>query len=815
MKQMKLLIPMMFFSLLLTSCSKQSGEVFAFKETEIVEVDAKEVVERKNLEAYSEDLVQNDTEENLIKASSSLQRYLLIISEAKENKTPEKLLSNIESLNQSLFQIYKNNAELYLNLFNAVLSENQKVPLKIQIDESNPYSIKMGLQTIMRSLNVKSKKTKILNLSEQYLIFNLILNLREGYGLLSHEILNELEIGNYVNTMIDKNKLSGNEALVSYQILNTIFKNDYDLRVAFKDVFCDISLTEKNSTTQKDLYFRLSTYKHKDLTKVDFRDANCIAQDLKNLRLLAKESINLLRDSRSERVESLLKTLDLNITAHTDTLKRFAAENSIDNESVDLIFEENYQQVISPLNQLLSNEKDAVKNAFSSSCPLFTSHYLKNLFGSFLKTEGLSTCLNLSDSNESPEQRRRRVLSYAEIFLRNEKEQDSVINNINKYNLILNTPVILKELNTINFRENLSVTDTKMMRELVNKIQTSAMSLVSKSENQKEHMLQLERCLSLNETVRLQESLAQNSESITIEKGIYCADEVKTSKMIRAHPLAIIIPLRNRVIIEAKGIVGGMVFNVGSLEQKMIAKPISNEAVFTGQKATDKSYTSRSEVVSRRNYSCSSKGGKHGGPEGGCADTVRWLQVTRHIFEKTVDRGVSPQKNNDGAKGQKGFSIELVLSKRFLVETPIISIGEHGYKGLKGFNSPMCNERNEYWPLQASEFNYQCTTEETNLDSKNNCQSINPLLSNLKTFHVSAGLPGNGGMGGEGGDLIFKTSTSNDQSFPFISLGGEGGFGGDAPDCIPYIENEIKSTKYSASEGQLGKSGRFILQVVE
>lgn len=815
MKAIKFLIPMVVLSSLLTSCAKEGGEVFAIRETELVEVDAKEIVERKNLEAFSEALILNKSEENFLKTTSSLQKYLSIVSEAKENKSPEVLSTNIESLNQSLFKIYKNNAEIYLNLINAILVENQKAPIQIQIDETNSDSIKMGLQTIMRSLNVKSKRTKILNLAEQYLVFNLILNLKESYGLLSHDVINELEIGNYVNTMINKNKLSGNEALVSYQILNTIFKNDYDLRVAFKDVFCDINLTDKNSASQKDLYLRLSAYKHKDLTKVDFRDANCVVQDLKNLRLLATESINQIKDSRSDRVEALLKTLDLAITAHTDTLKRFAHENSIDKETVDQIFEDNYQYVILPLNDLLSNDKDSVRNVFSSSCPLFNSHYLKNIFGYFLKTEKHFSCLGLADINESSEQKTKRVMSYAESFVQNKEEHGEIINHINKYNLVLNIPILLKEFNSVSASKNLSASDSKILRNFVNKIQASTLSLVTKSEDYTEQSLQIDNCLSLSDAVKKAEESVGNSETIKLEKGIYCANELKTSKMIQAHPLAIIIPASNKVIIEAKGIVGGIVLSANSPEEKLISKASINSLVFSGRKAVDQNYTTRNVVVSRRTFSCSSKGGKHGSPEGGCADTVKWSQVTRHIFEKTVDRGAAPEKNLNGDQGQKGFNIEIQLGKRSFLEIPVISIGKYGHKGLKGMNSPMCNERNEYWPLQASEFSYQCTTNETNLDSSNNCQSIAPFLSNLQTFHVAAGLPGNGGVGGEGGDLTLKTPASNDQSFPFVSLGGEGGFGGDAPDCIPYTENEIKNSKYRANEGELGQSGRFILQVVE
>lgn len=803
MKQMKLLIPIMFFSLLLTSCSKQSGEVFAFKETEIVEVDAKEVVERKNIEEYSILLESNVNEANFIKASSSIKKYLSIVS---ENKTIEALSSNIEELNNSLFHIYKSNAELYLNLINGVLIENQKSPIVIQINQENPDSITVALKTILKSLNVKSKKNKSLSLAEQYLVFNLILNLKESYKLISDKAINELEIGNYVSSMIDKNKLNGNEAIFSYQILGSVVANDYDLNLAFRDVFCEIEISEKNSKTQKDLYRRISFFRHEDKSQVSFDDANCIQQDLKNLKFLAKEALFKIKDARKDDYLKIFKDLDVFFVAHSETLMRFSEEKSIDEKVIKELFESQFKEIVYPINLLLQDNKESFLDAFQVFCPNFKSKYLKGVFGLFLASNRDFT-INCSYE-----------LSVMDLLNKDKTEnsQSEISKLIQSYNLVLNIPLTLKKFNTHESYKSFNGVELNKFRSYIDLIHSSVWSLVSDSRDKSEQVQKISNCSNLQDVIEDLEKSKEESSEIYLEKGIYCFETIFSKKKIFAHPLAVLIPMNINSNINSKAFVGGIALKYISDSPVRLVKASSSKNVLSGRKATDLNYTQRNVVLKRETFSCSYKGGgKHGGVEGGCADALRWLEITKHIYEKSVDRGNAPETNLSGDKGLSGFNLNLRLDEKSIVELSVISMGQPGYKGSKGINSPMCNDRNEYWPLNASEFTYECTTESTNLYTNSNCQNFNHLFNNVKAFHVSAGMPGVGGEGGAGGNLSLTTNKADGLSYPFVSLGGIGGDGGDAPDCIPYTENEIRLSKYKASAGGFGISGSYKHVVVE
>lgn len=67
MKLVKLISSLVIIIIFTASCSKGSGEIFAIKETQLIEVDSKEVEERKNIEEYSKLLEANVNEANFIK----------------------------------------------------------------------------------------------------------------------------------------------------------------------------------------------------------------------------------------------------------------------------------------------------------------------------------------------------------------------------------------------------------------------------------------------------------------------------------------------------------------------------------------------------------------------------------------------------------------------------------------------------------------------------------------------------------------------------------------------------------------------------
>ncbi|MCK6594451.1 MAG: hypothetical protein L6Q33_04565 [Bacteriovoracaceae bacterium] len=803
MKLAKLIPSLVILIFFTASCSKGSGEIFAIKETQLVEVDSKEVEERKNIEEYSMLLESNVNEANFVKASSSIKKYLSIVS---ENKTIETLSSNIEDLNNSLFHIYKSNAELYLNLINGVLIENQKSPIVIQINQENPDSITVALKTILKSLNVKSKRNKSLSLAEQYLVFNLILNLKESYGLISDKAINELDIGNFVSSMIYKNKLNGNEAIISYQILGSVIANDYDLNLAFSNVFCEIEISEKNSRSQKDIYRRISFFRHEDKSQISFNDASCIQQDIKNLKILAREALSKIKDARKDEYLKLFNDLDVFFVAHSETLMRFSKEKSIDEKVIKELFESQFKEIVYPINLLLQDNKESFLDAFQVFCPNFKSEYLKGVFGLFLAS---NRDLKINCSYE---------LSVMDLLNkdRTENSQNEMSDLIQSYNLVLNIPIILKRFNTHENYKSFNGVELNKFRSYIDLIQSSVWNLVSDSKDKDEQILKINHCSNLQDVIEDLEKSKEESNEIYLEKGVYCFETITSKKKVFAHPLAVLIPMNMNSNISSKVFVGGIALKYITDSSVRLVKASSSRNVSSGRKATDLHYTQRDFLLKRQTFSCSYKGGgKHGGAEGGCADAMRWLEITKHVYEKSVDRGSAPETNLSGDKGVGGFNLNLRFDEKSIVELSVISMGQPGYKGSKGISSPMCNDRNEYWPLNASEFTYECTTESTNLYTNSNCQNFNHLFNNVKAFHVSAGMPGAGGEGGAGGSLSLTTNKADGLSYPFVSLGGIGGDGGDAPDCIPYAENEIRLSKYKASAGGFGISGSYKHVVVE
>lgn len=267
-----------------------------------------------------------------------------------------------------------------------------------------------------------------------------------------------------------------------------------------------------------------------------------------------------------------------------------------------------------------------------------------------------------------------------------------------------------------------------------------------------------------------------------LNPGLY-SDLVAPGTSFIFHPLAMISG--EKIKVEARELIDGLVDSSGQKGSGVIEGPLSGGA------APRQQYNR----VRTESYHCSGRVfGRH------CSGEDRF----EHHF--TVTPGAAPSQTRTGQGGQKASSMMVSLEQVSDKASAILlfAIGGKGAPGEQGYNSPLCNGENKYFPFMGRVGTVGTAGNHTdNYPSGANAIGVQP-------FHVMGGVSGHGGDGGEGGqiDLILGSFSGGKGLYPYaLAFGGPGGDAGAGALCLGPGEL-VASSNFLGTVGFNGEDGQ-------
>ncbi len=787
MNSFKKLFVFILCALFLSSCAKEGGEVFAIKEN----LQQSEEAKIKNTFAVVKNnaklLVKDQNNENMMKLSNAIEEHLNTVVESSKDDEVSLVEREMENLNLTLFQIYKKNVELYLKVVNQVLQNNNKASIEISLDEKHPETVKVAINQVLNNLSTKKRSNKLLSLADQFMVFQLLFSLKETYKISGNDIIDEIKLSNYVSNLIDANKYTGNEALRNYQIIEKLLDDDYWLTGAFSSVYCQMTIRKDAGINERKIFKRLAAFSQIRNDQKERQDLSCFKNELQGLNDLAAEKIEKFDRINLGEVLEFYNLLDLNFEAHYNYLEYYHEKNQLNLDDYFEIQNKQAKQVLLPLVKKLSVLGSTSKYIFENSCPVFKSKYLNSLFSRSVKELKLERCKNPTYA-----------LSSLEADL-NSLENGASLENIpgffNKISLVMNAPFVISTLE--------GQSNNELMRKYHSKLLSISKELYGNKQSE---------CTSLSQVINEN----KDEREIFIKSGIFCGNS-STMHTLNLNPLTFIIIQNEISHLRAQKVVGGVIIND-------LADKVSDfSGLVIGYKGTPTREGERIVSFVRSLPGDKTRGstiGERSRGEGG-ADNPRPTVTKEYIISKQVMNGSLPDKAYKGNDASERSVLNLNIFERTLLDPAIFLIGQSGGIGERGYNSPMCDSNGTYWQLRAPVFNYSCTiiTNDDESYKQNNCANVaSRYEGNVQAFDVDAGVSGDGGNGGVGGQLNFSILGKNNISIPFAAIltGGKGGLPGALPACSPLHETEsIKEQKYLGSRGFEGKSGTLILREVE
>lgn len=703
--------------------------------------------EDKVISKFSAFLKLGNGEENLIKDKVSYNNYLSHVE------------SETLSLNNELMLIFNERVDVYLTLLNASLADNNINPVKIKFDANNPKSAQDALNSLYSSLR---SRVKTLSLREQYMIFQLTEFFIQKYNSENIEaIVPRDSVAKFVETLISLGKNNPQETFRKYQVVHK-FLSEGELLSVFKPIIAKVAIDKNSNFNEVESFRKMAYFSIAQKYTAFAEDSDDVKRFFKSLYFASSLLLKNIPGKDSE-APNLFRSINMSFKSNQVFLAQIASENGMSVHEVaeiqDLFVSEYYFPFIKSLEDKAPRYKQFLEssNVAGPALPLeillasFQSDIKKIDFDSLMVKyyESLNELKNVHDEN---------IQKY-----------------MSQYNIATTGTMIL----AINGKYNAEA--TKKHKELyeINERSKEALKSVLNERN-------------VNQAELLSKMINEESEedSAYLMSGVFKGNLV-TSKKLYLHPLAVIIPEGDQLVIEVQSLSGGRIDgNFHVVDSNFVKNQDESVSIYTGNKPSQGGLSSTDVKNKCRDKP---KVCMEAGVSGG-----------KMSYSRSVSAGSIPAKEKSGVSGIDGKSIQIKLASSITLDSLIISNGLKGFKGRKGINSPLCNSVNEYQPFMGVAYSFTC--EYSNRPS--DCDgTLNANEGSLSAYHVNAGLSGDGGSGGRGGNISITLSDEKSSKYPALSLGGFGGIPGDRAVCISVTQ----VSGFLGNEGQTGENGKISL----
>jgi hypothetical protein len=700
-------------------------------------------------------------EENAIDDEESFNEYVVNIDQEST------------MLRDELALIFKDKIELFLNLLNKSLTDKKIGTVKIKLDIGNPDSTKNALSVLYQSLYGRGED---LSLREQYMVFQLTTFLMEKHNSENKDkIVPEDLVYKFVREQVKRGESYPDKTFIKYQIVKN-FLGTGELLNAFRTILGKITLTKKSSANELDT-FRIIAHFAVESDVVNFISNKDEAKAFFQNLYFSSAALVETPPNRNSEAAAFIRSIDMTFKSNELFLAHIATGVGLNIKEIADIqdsFVNSYYFIF--LKSLELNEELYVrfldKMIFSYSSSQFSV-----IMSSFAGSKGTEQSKTIFGVNQDHRKTKTTPLSMIQKYNDSLKQFNSPDENINGYMIAYQKSTLGNSV--LNFISKFIPSDVTK-----GEVEQKMYAVYEESK------IALKKVLVLrdqNKVEFLQAVIPEDStdDSVILKAGVFKGN-VKTSKKLFLHPLAVIIPEENRLMIEAKMLVGGRID--GSFETPNSLE-IKNEndriAVSLGSIPVQGPRESRMKPGKQ----LSGSGGKAGRGDGGSGRFETPVPDVFDYYYQRVFDGSAPSKEVSGISGASGKNIEIIVQNNSILGTSVYSSGHRGFKGRKGISSPLCNSVNEYQPFQGVAYERNAT--------------------GPRPFHVNSGMSGDGGIGGKGGEIIINISSDQDLSYPAISLGAPGGVPGDKAICFPV---GVQTDGFIGQTGQSGVNGKVIIQ---
>ena len=758
--------PIAFLLVLVVSGCSNPESGFLIEKTSVSKeerplVDSTEVA-REDLKDSARGLVQGKVSEEVVVANFSKLFSIGQRDEAslKNSRDFSTYTANIElevaTLNNELSSIFNERIDLFLNLLNQSLAGKNISSVKITIDQKNPKSAQNALNILYTTLRSRGKE---LSLREQYLVFQLTELFIDKFNSENpQEIIPRETVAKFVQDQVKFHSDKPDLTFSKYQMVAR-FLSDGELLNAMKPVFSKVTLGEHSSANELEVFRIISNFAIRknivDITK----ETDDVKRFYKNLYYASSRLINNL-PSKDSQVLAFFDSVDMTFKSNEAFLGKIASQNSLSIKEIAEIQDEFVATFYIPYLKTLDLKKDRIKQMQEKIRVNYTSVNLEYLMISFFAENSVE----------------KQSVSFDSLKLKTEeslKEFVSIDDEIIKNYLTQYQKAILVA-DIIALTQRFGV--KKPESELYLMYESSKAALKSALRSREK-----DRVESLDQLI-IQD--VKNDE-VYLEAGVYRGD-LKVNKRIILHPLAVIIPEKETLLLEVETLIGGRVdAGFETINTAVVKNQSDSVSVSKGSRPYQVN-----ELV-HKTKPCMSK-------RCGWDPEVGPPEVT-YTYQLSVVGSAAPDQESSGVSGINGKKVILQFNQASSFTTPVFSNGQRGFKGRQALNSPLCNSANEYSPFRGADHKYSCVNEE--------CKKVQNEISYNKLFHVSAGISGNGGTGGAGGDITILNKSGSVTYPAAISLGAPGGIPGDGALCAPPGE-----AARTGRNGESGPRGKVLIQ---
>ena len=701
------------------------------------------------------------SDENLLR---SFNNYLTVTGQHTYTQ------ARASNLRAELFAIFNNRIDMYLNMLNASL-EGKRSTINLEINDSDPSSAYVALQTLYNSLGTKKSRTQ-LTLAEQYLVFDITIFLKKKFATQNQETIPSQAIVKFLKEQISSHKKTPGDAFFAYQVANEILDSNDGLYTVFYPILSQVKLSETSGLNEVELFKRISMYAlDKNLTDFIHSEEEAVLY-FSNVSFIASNKIDKLQKLGFDQRLGYFETLDYAFKSFNAYLGKVASENALSIPEVAAIQDQFIQTTYFDLLKSLNKNTEIYSRLFQESCLNFKSSELDLILKAYTltidQTQKVPCISYLKDKVVS---KKFEYITDLNTLMTKELAQLSIIERqdlrnyftlYNKYNL---SNLILNIVSKNGYQNNSESGDDQRRRH------EHIYNIYESTKNGLKDILTLRENKEIVRTESIQMNLTASE--LYLPAGIYVGN-IQASTSLLLHPLALITTAGTELKIEVNEIFGGRIDgNYKFLDYSQVLNREQNQNIYRGA-APSQNGPGRvlAKTVPGKFRCYGGKGVPDQGADGRCIqDEPTYI----YSLTRSVNPSANPGQAFQGLRGLEGATIKLKVNHRVVIETPLFSNGLKGYKGNQGLNAPTCNSSNEYQVYRGIVYSVQC--------EESACPSVYNAHEGSRTeFHSYAGVSGNGGQGGPGGKITISTKGSN-SSYPALSLGGLGGVPGDRANC--------------------------------
>lgn len=758
-------------SVALISCSNPESGFLIERQTSKIEerplVSSSEIAKEELKDSARNLVLGKSSEEAVVSKFSAFFKVGIGEEELFKNKADfDGYMAQVEAetagLNNELMLIFNEKIETYLTLLNASIAQKNINPVKIKLDPNNPKSAQDALNSLYSSLRSRAKE---LSLREQYMIFQLTEFFIQKYRSENIEnIVPRDSVAKFVETLIVNGKDKPQNTFRKYQVVGG-FLSDGELLSVFKPILAKVTIDKKSNYNEVELFRKVSYFsvaqKYTEFIETS-AEAKTYFQSLNYASALLVKNI----PGKDSEAPNFFRSINLTIQSSQSYLGKVASENAMSIQEISELQDSYYKNYYLPLVESFDNKPARYKQFLESSSAATPTFVLELMLASF-QSESKKIDFNALTLKFNESLNEFKVVS-----------DDQIRKYMYEYQLAVNGNLIL----SINAKLNPEVS----------KKNTDMYAIFERSKDAVKSALVMRNSAEVISTSKILET---ESEIILLNAGIYKGN-LKTAKKLVLHPLTVIIPEGDSLVVEAQSLIGGRIDGsfqvVDSNEVKNRNEGIS---VSTGSRPVQNGYNFKNTPNPRE---------KCGAREKDCWEkTSMGGSVT---FSRYVSEGSIPGKEKSGVAGINGKTIELKISKNSISDSLVVSAGFKGFKGRQGINSPLCNSVNEYVPYMGVHYSASCNYPSVVSECNG---AINSHENSRTVFHVLSGASGDGGIGGRGGDItITFLENSATKKFPALTIGGPGGNTGDRAKCIAVGQ----SSNLYGGTGPSGENGRVVIK---